>query len=108
MAIVVLHLGGGASLVGGCGLVRRVLRAVDGPRSRRRSGPAPTPHARPAERVAGRAAAASAAALDPYKNNSANRLTMAPGAAIKVEREQSFEHPARPLEATVPSPALLA
>ncbi|MFB4293278.1 hypothetical protein ACBI99_36950 [Nonomuraea sp. ATR24] len=37
--------GGGASLVGGRGLVRRAMRTVGGPRSRRRSGPASTPHA---------------------------------------------------------------
>ncbi|WP_208761952.1 hypothetical protein, partial [Microbispora hainanensis] len=66
MAIVVLHLcGGGASLVDGCGLVWRVLRAAGGPRSRRRPGPAPTPHARPGVRAAGRAAARSAVALIP-------------------------------------------
>ncbi|MGI5485728.1 hypothetical protein [Microtetraspora malaysiensis] len=43
MAIVVLHLyGGGASPVGGCGLVRQMLRTAGGLRAvRRRGAPAP-------------------------------------------------------------------
>ncbi|MGJ6966166.1 tyrosine-type recombinase/integrase [Streptosporangium sp. G11] len=40
-----------------------MLGAVRGPQARRRSGPAPTPHARTAEQAAGRAAARRAAAL---------------------------------------------
>jgi len=72
MAIVVLHgCGGGACLVGGCGLVRRVLGAAGGPRSRRWPGPAPTPHARPGGAGGGPCGGGERRRLDTYKNNSA-------------------------------------
>jgi hypothetical protein len=66
MAIVVLYLcGGGACLVGGCGLIRRALRTAGGP-----AFPPPfgtgAHAARPdGGRAAGRAAARSAVALIP-------------------------------------------
>ncbi|MFC7381859.1 hypothetical protein [Sphaerisporangium rhizosphaerae] len=73
MAIVALYLCGGACQVGGCGLVRRVRWSAGGPRSRRRPGPAPTPHARPGGAGGGPCGGAERRRLDLHKGNSARR-----------------------------------